>query len=689
MKKLILILVFIFSLSVYSQETWNVIHYNEYNVPSGNITYINENEAWAIGSGDIAYTNDGGVSWTTQYSKPDYNFVSVFFIDNQTGWVVGWSEVLKTTDGGQNWNLQELPNPMGLDVESVFFLNQDTGWIAGSYKSIYYTENGGENWDVQHPYQLGQHYFLYDIRFFDNLNGCAVGGKLLSPELGIIMTTNNGGEDWAEQYPAGSEEFIKVQYINSEIIWACDRAGKLFKSVDGGDSWDIFEDSFGYLNDMYFFDNNNSLTISSSYKVNITNNSWQSWNVILVGYPGALHKFSFTDDQLGLGVGNESLLKTTDAGEHWKRINDKFTGIGFFNEDIGYAIQEWPNNIPMKTNDGGYTWEEMNLNLNGYITNLDFISETTGFMINSGNELLKTFDAGNNWQITNLPIDTGMYNDIQFIDENIGFLCTDNSIFVKTADGGATVNTFNFDTVNSIRALYFNDENNGWIVGSEGFCGITANGGESWDAVIVGDQTLVDVWFTNDQNGFILANLGDVYRTDDGGYTWDLLSLEANSPLEVNFLDEDNGWIVCRNRVYFTEDNGVSWNEELSIDWTIDRFRDFARINNGNSWICTQNGRIYNRTFSSNINVQQTNTNGITCYPNPANEKLNVVIDQPASNKYIVDIYSIGGISFGSQKVELSDNNTFEIMLEGLPAGIYFLKIFDSQEIKILKFIKG
>lgn len=665
-----------------------MIYYNEFTIPSNNIAYINQNEAWAIGTGDIAYTNDGGISWTTQYNEPDYNFVSVYFIDNQTGWVVGWSEVLKTTDGGQTWTLQQLPNPLGLDVESVFFLNQDTGWIAGSYKTIYYTENGGDFWDIQHLHDLNGNFFLYDIEFYDNMNGCTVGGKLLNPNLGYIMTTHNGGEDWIEQYPAGSEEFIKVQYINSEIIWACDRAGKLFKSVDGGDTWDLFEDSFGYLNDMYFFDNNNALTISSSYKVNITNNSWQSWDIILVGYPGAMHKFSFADDQLGLGVGNESLLKTTDAGEHWKRINDKFTGIGFFNEDIGYAIQEWPNNIPMKTNDGGYTWEEMNLNLNGYITNLDFISETTGYMINSENELLKTFDAGNNWQITNLPIDTGIYNDIQFIDENIGFLCTDNSIFVKTTDGGVTVNTFNFDTVNSIRALYFNDENNGWIVGSEGFCGITINGGESWDAVVVGDQTLVDVWFTNDQNGYILANLGDVYRTDDGGHTWNLLSLEANSPLEVNFLDEDNGWIVCRNRVYFTENNGVSWNEELSIDWTIDRFSDFARINNGNSWICTQNGRVYYRDFINDIEFSKANSDGIICYPNPAKEKLNVVIDQPASKIYHVEIYSIGGISFGTRIVELSDSNTFEIMLKGLPSGIYFLKISDNLELKTLKFIK-
>ncbi|MCD4730864.1 MAG: hypothetical protein K8R74_09710, partial [Bacteroidales bacterium] len=292
MKNLIVLFLSILSAFAFSQETWNVIHYKEFNVPSKNICYVNQSEAWAVGSGDIAYTNDGGISWQTQYDKPDYSFSSVYFIDNQTGWVVGWSEVLKTTDGGQNWSLQEIPNPLGLDVESVFFLNQDTGWIAGSYKTIYYTEDGGENWNIQHPYELSGHYFLYDIQFNDYMNGCAVGGKLMSPELGIILTTSNGGEDWAELNPANSEEFIKVQYITAEIIWACDRGGKLFKSLDGGISWAIFKDFYGSLNDMFFFNSNNALTIRSGYRVNITDNSWQSYTTFLVGFFGAMNKFS-------------------------------------------------------------------------------------------------------------------------------------------------------------------------------------------------------------------------------------------------------------------------------------------------------------------------------------------------------------------------------------------------------------
>jgi len=679
---------FIFSVNLYSQETWNVIHYDDFSIPSSNIVYVNQNEAWTIGAGDIAYTNDGGISWTVQYSKPDYSFVSVFFIDNQTGWVVGWSEVLKTTDGGQNWILQELPNPLGLDVESVFFLNQDTGWIAGSYKTIYYTEDGGENWDIQHPYELYGHYFLFDIEFYDNMNGCAVGGKLMSSDTGFIMKTNNGGQDWTELILTNAEEFIKLQYITAEIIWACDRAGKLFKSIDGGVNWDIHEDSFNNLNDMYFFDESNALTISSGFRVHKTDDAWQSWNTILLGYFGDMSKFSFADDQLGLGVGNESLLKTEDGGESWNRLNEKFTDIDFFNEDIGYVIQLGPNINPKKTIDGGYTWEEINLNLNGYITNLDFISETTGFMTNSAYELLKTFDTGNTWDVLNLPIDSVAYTDIQFINENTGFLTTNNSIFVKTTDGGVTWNTFSFDTVNHTKALYFLDENNGWIVGSEGFCGITTDGGETWDAVSVGDQTLIDVWFTTNQNGFFVSNMGDVYGTDNGGYSWELLPLEANNPLEINFMDEENGWIICRNRVFYTEDNGNSWNEELSIDWTVDRISDFSRSNSSNSWICTQNGRIYYRDVFSEIFYLQANTDGLKCYPNPAKEKLHVVIDQPTSKEFNCEIYSISGLFYGNQKVILIGKNTFEILLQNMTSGIYFLRVSDHKEIKTLKFIK-
>lgn len=689
MKKLISIFIFLVSLNVNAQETWNLIHYNEFIVPSRNIFYINQDEAWAIGTGDIVYTDDGGISWTTQYNEPDYYFVSVYFTDNQTGWVVGWSEVLKTIDGGQNWILQELPNPLGLDIESVFFLNQDTGWIAGSYKSIYYTENGGEDWFVQHPYQLEQHYFLYDIKFFDNLNGCAVGGKLLSPGQGFIMVTNNGGVEWIEFYPPSSEELIKIQYLNSEEIWACDRAGKLFKSINGGVNWEMHEDSFNNLNDMHFFNDNNALAISSGYRIHRTDDAWQSWHTYYLGFFGDMNKFSFANEQTGLGVGNQSLLKTEDGGWNWTRLNEKFIDIDFFNEDVGFAIQQKPNMNPMKTIDGGLTWEELNLNIDGYITNLDFISENTGFMTNSYYKLLKTFDAGNTWDEFDLPINSTNYNDLQFMDENTGFLATQNSDFVKTIDGGSTWEIFNFSSVNYLNTLFFLDHNNGWIAGTDGFIGITNDGGETWNTITVGSQTIIDVWFTSSQNGFILTNGGDVYRTVNGGYSWEGLVTIENSPSKINFTDEDKGWVICRNKIYFTEDNGGSWSEEFSIDWTIDKITGFTSISSENQWICTENGRIYKRSSLTDIPFLQANNNGIICYPNPAKERLYVEIDQPVCKNYKIDIYSVEGKSFDCQKVKLFGSNTFEIMLDGLPSGIYFLRISDNQEIKVLKFVKG
>jgi len=33
-----------------------------------------------------------------------------------------------------------------MDVNAVYFVNKDTGWIAGSYKMIYGTYDGGDNW---------------------------------------------------------------------------------------------------------------------------------------------------------------------------------------------------------------------------------------------------------------------------------------------------------------------------------------------------------------------------------------------------------------------------------------------------------------------------------------------------------------------------------------------------------------
>jgi photosystem II stability/assembly factor-like uncharacterized protein len=670
-----------------SQDAWELIYHKEFPIPTnGNICYVNPSEAWIAGDGFISKTIDGGTSWEMQYDNPDYYFVDVFFLDNQTGWVVGWSEVLKTTDSGANWTLQELPNPMGLDVESVFFLNQDTGWIAGSYKTIYYTEDGGDNWEIQHPYELESSYFLYHIQFYDYGHGCTVGGNLTGQEHGIIMVTENGGQTWTELFPQGSEEFQKVYYESLDTIWACNRNEKIYKSTDGGLTWEIFIDGLGSLSDMYFINNDNALTISSGHRLNITYDAWLTYKVIELGSFGIMQKFDFADDLNGLSVGNKGISKTIDGGESWVRLNDRFMGIDFFDENIGIILPESPNLIPMRTTDGGYSWQPMNINLNGIPYDLQLISENTGFIIDNATELLKTTDAGNNWQAITLPYDSTSYTDLQFIDDAIGFMCTNDAKFIKTTDGGNTWSNFEFENTDQLNELFFLDQNTGWVVGSVGFCGITYDGGITWEEINVGENNLRDIWFIDNLVGFIGSYTGELFKTNDGGFTWGLIADSLFSLRKIEFADQNNGWIVTSHIINHTTDGGTTWAEDFELASNTEHITDFNYLDSNNAWICTSEGEIYFWNGPMSINENNVNSDHPVYYPNPVKDKLNVIM--PFSEDYEIEIYSMGGKKELNRLIGNYERNALSIQLNDLSAGVYIMRIKYGKEVKSFKFVK-
>ena len=70
-----------------------------------------------------------------------------------------------------------------------------------------------------------------------------------------------------------------------------------------------------------------------------------------------LKKVHFTDSLTGYICADNSVLKTTDAGENWTRLGagNNFYGIYFLNKNTGW-IGGRQKEI-RKTTDGGVSWE--------------------------------------------------------------------------------------------------------------------------------------------------------------------------------------------------------------------------------------------------------------------------------------------------------------------------------------------
>ncbi len=113
--------------------------------------------------------------------------------------------LLTTHDAGNTWHLRDILKDFiarSVQINSVFYLNSQIGWATG--KVEYDTDNGGRlnhgivyktydsgiTWDLIHVDETEPTFGLWDIAFYDELNGIVVG------KYGKLLRTTDGGYTW-------------------------------------------------------------------------------------------------------------------------------------------------------------------------------------------------------------------------------------------------------------------------------------------------------------------------------------------------------------------------------------------------------------------------------------------------------------------------------------------------------------
>jgi len=231
--------------------------------------------------GEIYRTNDGGDSWSLQYTS-GYYFRSVGFADSQVGFAGTLDEVLlKTEDGGQSWIdvTDELPiipsgicgmqwldedtflavgawfgpafllrsddrgaNWTALDLSvhadklvDLHFVSRDTGFVCGSSPSggcILYTADGGEHWEPLYSTDNPGDY-VWKLQFIDDEHAVA---SVQTFGDGVMPYTEDGGISWADKFvPYGDAQGIG--FVTPQKGWIGGYGWGLYATEDGGDSW--------------------------------------------------------------------------------------------------------------------------------------------------------------------------------------------------------------------------------------------------------------------------------------------------------------------------------------------------------------------------------------------------------------------------------------------------------------------
>src|SRR5215204_3276742 len=214
-----------------------------------------------------------------------------------------------------------------------------------------------------------------------------------------------------------------------------------------------------------------------------------------------LHSLFFLDQNRGWAVGSKgTLLHTLDGGNTWKprggSTDDVVRDIFFIDEQNGWMVvevnvyelktKEDPRAYLMKTTDGGQHWRRIEIkgfDVDAILVRAVFSRNGRGWTFGEGGSIYTTHDAGDTWVKLQSPTRRLLLGGI-FVDDDRGWIVGAGATIIQTSDGGDTWYQSTLPQVEkSVRftATSFFDNRKGWAVGSGGSVYSTVNGGRTWE----------------------------------------------------------------------------------------------------------------------------------------------------------------------------------------------------------------
>jgi photosystem II stability/assembly factor-like uncharacterized protein len=272
-----------------------------------------------------------------------------------------------------------------------------------------------------------------------------------------------------------------IFFTNNNTGYAVTGSNRLMKTVNGGDSWVVKNDTLDYagFRSIEFLDDDVTGiagTLNSTGKVFRTTDGGETWFNISA---------SITDTTT---TGSKRICGLAHAGNH-------FYGVGWYGSDVAKFY---------KSTDKGVSWQTkyMDTNLVTGLVEAWFVSEDTGFVAGTrenaimppASVILKTTDGGNTWtEVFSDTVLAGYVWKLQFVNKDVAV--------------GSIQNLFFRDSVNMI---YSKDGGNNWRILAVGNRQPTINFGGGTQAC----------GFATPAKGWVGGYYDGIFETTDSGKTW-------------------------------------------------------------------------------------------------------------------------------------------------------------------------
>jgi photosystem II stability/assembly factor-like uncharacterized protein len=413
--------------------------------------FVNETTGYLYGNhsdmmGMIYKTIDGGMSWQINFQANDMYTGKIAFSDPQLGIVLYGShmhesKIFYTFDGGINWTPATLPGYSMWTDRALFFYDLGTAFIAGSKGLIFRTDNHGISWEPL--YEKVFKGSIVQVQFVNESTGYIT---FLNELFGVIFwemhKTTDGGLTWQAVSSIELFEFPPAFHFPDEnhgYIVSGWSIAMLWKTDDGGSTWETFGIADSFTPMVVKFFNTQMGFVAGQNKVYKTSIAGENWQNVYTGSDNYIRILYQSADDIVI-IGEYSLIFSNDGGSSWTErgisnatpVTDavmKADGTIFI--AFGEAIY-W-------TDDQGINWNPVTLNNTNPVEfkSIFFSSPAVGYAAGSGphETMLKTIDGGYTWDAIEVPATTTL-TCIWFHDDLHGFVFGEKGLAMETYTGG-------------------------------------------------------------------------------------------------------------------------------------------------------------------------------------------------------------------------------------------------------------
>lgn len=271
-----------------------------------------------------------------------------------------------------------------------------------------------------------------------------------------------------------SVSFRSMHVVSDDIIWAGGSAGTIIRTTDGAKNWEVFTINKSYdFRGIHAFDAHTAVAMSAgeaqtgAAKIYKTTDGGMNWKIVFETIETGvfLDCLKFKDKKTGYVLGDPIggkpyVLKTTNGGESWERVNpeilpDVISGEASFaasNSNISLVknrmLFSTQSRVFISENDGE-SWQvsqtPFEQGSTSGIFGLYFMDKKRGFAVGGDYvddkseypNVAQTFDGGKSWAFTETARPVGLKESV-WQSEKQTFFAVGTSGVSKSTDGGQT-----------------------------------------------------------------------------------------------------------------------------------------------------------------------------------------------------------------------------------------------------------